>query len=319
MTLVAQQPTTPTEWAERMAELESAVRAAADYARDVGDDATEAARPAVHEGVEALRAAAATHARDLDTLMPWARLRVSEAAAQAMTSLAATMSLADLPRRCAAALHELATWRAGMVPANNSPATGLRGIDALASSLERSGAAAAALVQRLTRIAEDARAMVAAMEFGFLFDPVRMLFAIGYRMTDGSLDPGRYDLLASEARLLSLIAIAKGDVPVKHWFRLGRPLTPVGKDAVLLSWSGSMFEYLMPRLIMWSPVGSLLEQTCRLVVRRQIDYGVERGVPWGVSESGYSARDLKMTFQYSSFGVPGLGLRRGFLKARPWQ
>ena len=149
------------------------------------------------------------------------------------------------------------------------------------------------------------------MDFGFLFDPMRQLFAIGYRVTDGSLDSGRYDLLASEARLTSFVAIAKGDVPVSHWFRLGRALTPVEQDSVLVSWSGSMFEYLMPALVMRAPAGSLLDQTCRLVVRRQITYGAERGVPWGVSESGYNARDLEMTYQYSNFGVPGLGLRRG--------
>src|SRR5881296_159445 len=149
------------------------------------------------------------------------------------------------------------------------------------------------------------------MDFDFLFDPMRKLFAIGYRVTDGSLDPGRYDLLASEARLASFVAIAKGDVPVSHWFRLGRALTPVELDSVLVSWSGSMFEYLMPGLVMRAPAGSLLEQTSRLVVGRQVRYGAERGVPWGVSESAYNARDLEMTYQYSSFGVPGLGLRRG--------
>src|SRR5881296_4550362 len=149
------------------------------------------------------------------------------------------------------------------------------------------------------------------MDFDFLFDPMRKLFAIGYRVTDGSLDPGRYDLLASEARLASFVAIAKGDVPVSHWFRLGRSLTPVELDSVLVSWSGSMFEYLMPGLVMRAPAGSLLEQTCRLAVARQITYGAERRVPWGVSESGYNARDLEMTYQYSNFGVPGLGLRRG--------
>jgi len=167
------------------------------------------------------------------------------------------------------------------------------------------------LVRRLTILARNARAMVAAMDFDFLFDPMRKLFAIGYRVTDGSLDPGRYDLLASEARLASFVAIAKGDVPVSHWFRLGRSLTPVELDSVLVSWSGSMFEYLMPALVMPAPAGSLLEQTSRLVVGRQIRYGAERGVPWGVSESGYNARDLEMTYQYSSFGVPGIGLRRG--------
>ncbi len=167
------------------------------------------------------------------------------------------------------------------------------------------------LIRRLTILARSAQAMVGAMDFGFLFDPRRKLLAIGYRVTDGSLDPGRYDLLASEARLASFVAIAKGDVPVSHWFRLGRALTPVERDSVLVSWSGSMFEYLMPALVMRAPAGSLLEQTSRLVVGRQITYGAERGVPWGVSESGYNARDLEMTYQYSSFGVPGLGLRRG--------
>ena len=167
------------------------------------------------------------------------------------------------------------------------------------------------LTRRLTLLARSARALVAAMDFGFLFDPMRKLLAIGYRVTDGSLDSGRYDLLASEARLASFVAIAKGDVPVAHWFRLGRALTPVAFDSVLVSWSGSMFEYLMPGLVMRAPAGSLLEQTARLVVERQIAYGAERGVPWGVSESGYNVRDLEMTYQYSNFGVPGLGLRRG--------
>jgi len=167
------------------------------------------------------------------------------------------------------------------------------------------------LIQRLTNLAQIAEAVARGMEFGFLFDPVRKLFSIGYRVADGSLDSGYYDLLASEARLTSFVVIAKGDVPVSHWFRLGRALTPVEQDSVLVSWSGSMFEYLMPALVMRAPAGSLLDQTCRLVVRRQISYGAERGVPWGVSESGYNARDLEMTYQYSNFGVPGLGLRRG--------
>ena len=168
-----------------------------------------------------------------------------------------------------------------------------------------------ALSRRLTILVGDAETIVAAMDFGFLFDPMRKLFSIGYRVTDGSFDPSYYDLLASEARLASFVAIAKGDVPVSHWFRLGRALTPVEQDSVLVSWSGSMFEYLMPALVMRAPAGSLLDQTGRLVVRRQITYGAERGVPWGVSESAYNVRDLEMTYQYSNFGVPGLGLQRG--------
>jgi cyclic beta-1,2-glucan synthetase len=167
------------------------------------------------------------------------------------------------------------------------------------------------LVARLATLGRTARGLVEAMDFRFLFDPMRKLFAIGYRIADGTLDSGRYDLLASEARLASFVAIGKGDVPVSHWFRLGRALTPVEQDSVLISWSGSMFEYLMPALVMRTPAGSLLEQTSQLVVRRQITYGAERRVPWGVSESAYNVRDVEMTYQYSNFGVPGLGLRRG--------
>ena len=150
-----------------------------------------------------------------------------------------------------------------------------------------------------------------AMEFGFLLDHDRKLLSIGYLVAEGTLDPSCYDLLASEARLASFMAIAKGDVPARHWFRLGRAVTPVAHGAALISWSGSMFEYLMPSLVMRAPDGSLIEQTSRLIVRRQIDYGATLGVPWGVSESAYNVRDLEFTYQYSNFGVPGLGLKRG--------
>lgn len=308
MTVLAAQPAAPGDWARRMAELDSATRAAADCARDVGADLAEDARAEVLDWAEELRAAVATHAHDLDALKQWTRLPAIEAAVPALARLTSMMPLADLPQACAAASHDLAAVRAGLDQADRA---GQRGVDALVASLDRSATAAAALVQRLRQLADLARSMAAAMDFAFLFDRTRQLFAIGYRMTDGTLDPGRYDLLGSEARLLSFVAIAKGDVPVKHWFRLGRPLTLVHRDTALLSWSGSMFEYLMPRLIMVSPVGSLLEQSCRLVVRSQIGYGEERGVPWGISESGYNARDLQMTYQYSAFGVPGLGLKRG--------
>jgi cyclic beta-1,2-glucan synthetase len=153
--------------------------------------------------------------------------------------------------------------------------------------------------------------MVQGMDFQFLFDPTTKLFSIGYRVADAALDPARYDLLASEARLASFLAIAKGDVPPQHWFHLGRSLTPIGRGAALVSWSGSMFEYLMPLLVMSQPAQSLLDLTCRLVVGRQIRYGDERRVPWGVSESAYNVRDAELTYQYSAFGVPGLGLKRG--------
>ncbi len=167
------------------------------------------------------------------------------------------------------------------------------------------------IVEHLESLANISLQLAAAMEFGFLQDTQRKLLSIGYRATDGTLDDSCYDLLASEARLASFIAIAKGDIPARHWFRLGRTVTPIGAGAALVSWSGSMFEYLMPDLVLRAPGGSLLAQTSRLIVKRQIGYGAELHLPWGVSESAYNARDLELTYQYSNFGVPGLGLKRG--------
>src|SRR5208283_5293834 len=120
-------------------------------------------------------------------------------------------------------------------------------------AFERSAKAAGALDHRLTELKRVTGRMFAAMEFGFLFNPARQLLAIRYRVAEGSLDPNCYDLLASEARLASFVAIAKGDVPTRHWFRLGRTETPVGYGSALVSWSGSMFEYLMPSLVMRAP------------------------------------------------------------------
>ncbi len=167
------------------------------------------------------------------------------------------------------------------------------------------------LKERLRALADTARDMALTMDFAFLLDPERKLLSIGYSLASNNRDPSCYDLLASEARLASLFAIAKGDVATRHWFRLGRAATPLGNGSALISWSGSMFEYLMPSLVMRAPAGSLLEQTNRLVVERQKSYGQSLSIPWGISESAYSARDMEFTYQYSNFGVPGLGLKRG--------
>ena len=167
------------------------------------------------------------------------------------------------------------------------------------------------LSSRLKALADTARQMALEMDFAFLIDPARKLLSIGFSQVDNSLDTNCYDLLASEARLASMFAIAKGDATTQHWFRLGRSATPLGNGSALISWSGSMFEYLMPSLVMRAPAGSLLEQTSRLVVQRQEAYGRSLGLPWGISESAYNARDIELTYQYSNFGVPGLGLKRG--------
>ncbi len=165
-----------------------------------------------------------------------------------------------------------------------------------------------ALADRAARLADD-------MRFDMLYDRRRRIFAIGYRLADaegpGRFDNAFYDLLASEARLASFVAIAKGDVPQHHWFHLGRLVTNIHGRATLMSWGGTMFEYLMPLLLMRTFPGTLLDQSCRASVRRQIEYGRERGVPWGISESAYAFTDRAGQYQYRAFGVPGLGLRRG--------
>ncbi|MFI5227719.1 MAG: GH36-type glycosyl hydrolase domain-containing protein [Gemmatimonadales bacterium] len=171
--------------------------------------------------------------------------------------------------------------------------------------------AAAALVDRLDVLAGRARDMAMAMDFRVLYDAKRRLFAIGYDARSGTLDDSAYDLLASESRLASFIAIAKGDVGVEHWFHLGRSLTVARGATALVSWSGTMFEYLMPLLVMPARPMSLLDQTCHAVVRRQIAYADSRGVPWGISESAYNVRDRHDTYQYRAFGVPSLALKRG--------
>jgi cyclic beta-1,2-glucan synthetase len=167
------------------------------------------------------------------------------------------------------------------------------------------------LVKRITVLNADVRELALLMEFGFLLDPQRLLFSIGYRVVEAMRDESCYDMLASEARLASFFAIAKGDLRTRHWFRLGRTVTAVRGGAVLVSWSGSMFEYLMPSLVMRAPSAGLLDQTMCLVVRRQIAYATDLGLPWGISESAFNARDIEFTYQYSNFGVPGLGLKRG--------
>ncbi|TAN47371.1 MAG: cyclic beta 1-2 glucan synthetase, partial [Methylococcaceae bacterium] len=159
------------------------------------------------------------------------------------------------------------------------------------------------LAQQLSQLAQ--------MEYGFLYDPSRHLLAIGYNVAERRRDESYYDLLASEARLCSYLAIAQGQVPQQGWFALGRLLVGTGGEPVLLSWSGSMFEYLMPLLVMPNYADTLIDQTYRAVVARQIEYGRQRGVPWGISESGYNSVDVNFNYQYRAFGVPGLGLKRG--------
>ncbi len=158
---------------------------------------------------------------------------------------------------------------------------------------------------------ERIRELGRRMNFRFLYDSRKRLFHIGFNINDQRLDGSFYDMLASEARLASFVAIARGDVPSKHWHALGRPYGTVGRSRVLLSWSGTMFEYLMPLLLQMTYQNSLLDQACREAVLIQMRYGRQRGVPWGISESAYADLDASKIYQYKAFGVPGLGLKRG--------
>jgi cyclic beta-1,2-glucan synthetase len=151
----------------------------------------------------------------------------------------------------------------------------------------------------------------AEMDFRLLYNATRHLYTIGLSMRLGALDSSHYDLLASESALTSYLTIARGEADRKHWFQLARPVTNAGGSLALVSWGGTMFEYLMPRLFLRTYPQTLLAESRHAVVERQIDYAGQRGVPWGISESGYNKTDESWNYQYQSFGVPGLGLKRG--------
>ncbi len=180
-------------------------------------------------------------------------------------------------------------------------------IERIVESGRRAGERIAAMEDLALRCGELAR----PTEWEFLYDRERHLLAIGYNVSNSRRDESYYDLLASESRLSSFVAIAQGQLPQESWFALGRLLTVAGGEPILLSWSGSMFEYLMPLVVMPNYERTLLDQTCKAAVARQIDYGKKRGVPWGISESAYNMIDGHLNYQYSAFGVPGLGLKRG--------
>lgn len=271
-------PATQGAWAARAMELATHAQILADVTGVLTEERAEGVESELVTWTEAARRTADSHARDVALLRP---------------ALANTSADSWFP------------------PVGSAFPTLADSSDVQAIGPNSVVSALVTVAPRLQAIADQAQQLFQETDFNFLFDPTRKLFSIGFRVEEGALDPNYYDLLASEARLASFLAIAKGEVPQEHWFRLGRALTPVGRGSALISWSGSMFEYLMPALVMRTPAHSLLQETYRLVVARQIRYAAQRGVPWGISESAFSERDLERTYQYSSFGVPGLGLKRG--------
>lgn len=153
--------------------------------------------------------------------------------------------------------------------------------------------------------------MIEDTDFKVLYNEEQRLFSIGFNIEENKLTDSYYDLLASEARQASLVAIAKNDVPSKHWNNLSRTLTVLRKYKGLISWSGTAFEYLMPNINIPRYKGSLLDESCKFAIMNQIEYSQKLGIPWGISEAAFNLKDLHSNYQYKAFGIPWLGLKRG--------
>jgi cellobiose phosphorylase len=291
------------------------VRLAADAARlvDQVSGSVDLGADTAAEG-EAIRWAQALAAQcrealdELNRLAPWTALSAIPPGLEEFAALALGPTIPTL-RRLASLDEELGTLIAQRLGAATTPAQR----EWLGDLRRRCGEGSSRARERLASIGQLVRQAgdMARMDYEFLYNKTRHLLTIGYNVTDHRADSSHYDLLASEARLCTFVAIAQGQLPQESWFALGRLLSGSGDEPVLLSWSGSMFEYLMPLLVMPTYENTLLDQTCKAAVARQIDYGNLRGVPWGMSESGYNTVDLHLNYQYRAFGVPGLGLKRG--------
>lgn len=266
---------------------------------------------ALHElrvWLDALHRQARDMKRQLEHFLPWLLLEHAPGAPSeaewARLGLHEALCLSEIPSACGAALGTLTTL-------HSTSADRERWLTRMRSALESASVAARHLHDELHTLAKRADDEVREMDFSLLLDRERKLFHIGYDVTADRLDPHHYDLLASEARLASYLAIVKKDAPETHWYALGRPLVRMEGAPALLSWGGTMFEYLMPPLLMRSHDETLLAQSEERAALAQIAYGRARGVPWGISESAFAHVDAHGSYQYRSFGVPGLGLKRG--------
>lgn len=177
--------------------------------------------------------------------------------------------------------------------------------------LQRVEARVRNLLAMTTRLISRLKTILAQMNFAALYNSKAELFSIGYSVDDEKLSSSNYDLLASEARLASYYAIVNNQVPPKHWQKLGRALVRAQGAKALVSWSGTMFEYLMPQLLLKNYPNTFLDDAIQAVIKAQQSYGAKKNLPWGVSESGYYAFDYRLNYQYKAFGIPSLGLKRG--------
>jgi cyclic beta-1,2-glucan synthetase len=301
---LSERPGSLAEWHGLLSELDHIAMGIRDRAvAATGDDS-----PASHAAADAA-ASVRGHLADVEAFAPWAAVASRAPADVPQRSLSLLLSgaptlddLAADPAHLLTTLDELAA---------TAPVQTAEWASEMAADVRIGAANAKDARDRLASLAATASSLWDHMDFHLVYDTSRELFSIGFNADNGTCDDSYYDMLASECRLTSYLAVARGDVALEHWFRLGRLLTRVGRGFALLSWSASMFEYLMPLLLMRTWRDTLLDHTYHSVVRRQIQYGHERAVPWGVSESAFNARDSELTYQYQAFGVPGLGLKRG--------
>ncbi|MGI8587300.1 MAG: GH36-type glycosyl hydrolase domain-containing protein [Chloroflexia bacterium] len=328
----AQVPTDLPGWGRLLADL--CDKAAAIRLEVGGQEGTSLESADLRYWASALAEQARAALLDFETLLPWvAPLFAPPPAAAALAeqllsdefeypAIGTLPAPTPLERQsvasniiwCARRLPAIRHMRSRIRQADLAPAAeqeALDWLDTVHSALTAGWTSGETLARRLRELAGRTGALSDSMRFEFLYDPARRLFAVGYNVTDARRDNSYYDLLASEARLGSYLAVARGDVPAEHWFHLGRALTAVDGTQALVSWTGTMFEYLMPNLVMPAYPGTLLDQTCVAAVQRQHEYGRERRVPWGISESAFNLTDAGKAYQYRAFGVPGLGLKRG--------
>ncbi len=271
--------------------------------RTIRDLTRQDITPGISWWLEAIENQCVSQTEDLQFLMPWLEIGLPDAAGkQVVEKLANTDSIVTLEQYSFMLQNSISSPMFHDGKPDQS--------DSIEKHLRQAAHRVRTRMELLDMLAEQCRHF-AEQDYAFLYDQSRKLLSIGYDVTNRRCDQNYYDLLASEARLCSFIGIARGQLPVEHWFALGRLITIHKGKTILLSWGGSMFEYLMPQLIMPGFDDTLLGQTCKAIVDWQIEYGRERGVPWGISESGENSTDANLNYQYRSFGVPGLGFKRG--------
>lgn len=262
-------------------------------------------KPEAHSWTRRLAHQISSIINDLASVAPWINMLPVPARFNQLSLLDEIPVLSfirDLPETCQSAILHYERQ-------DNSPAE-QEWLAEIKTALAKGSIFAITCMATLEKMAEECE-QLSDISYDFLLDKSTSLLKIGYNVDEQKRDKSSYDLLASEARLGIFVGIAQGKLPQDSWFALGRLLTNSGSDPILLSWSGSMFEYLMPQLVMPGYENTLLYQTNQATVKRQIEYAAQQGVPWGISESAYNAFDAQLNYQYRAFGVPGLGLKRG--------